>query len=129
MGKDVETAFDYLDRDEWERLKKAGVVQIADPGPGHRIKEYEPVDLHVGCTDPKANTYILKHGLQFEWEISFVLILVAGLHADACLTSLPGLRSDHAELFVWGVAADQTRNLLQNLDTVTQGQNVAQAPA
>lgn len=69
--KPLDQAFKVLDDEVWELLKKEDAVHIVPPGEGKVIEEYDPIDFEVICTDPDANTFLFKHGLEYEWRIDF----------------------------------------------------------
>ncbi len=48
--------------------------------------------------------------------IAIVLALVAGLQSDAFINALEGSWKEYLTLFAWGVGAEQTENLIQNLE-------------
>ncbi len=210
----VETILKDLDDDVWERLKAEGTVRIVPPDAQQRIEEYQPIDFKLECTDPKANTFLFKHGLEYEWTIDWdgerqlkpitrstvvtqfvpqeaevkvgvivrrgresfsiglahdqdasgkvafvegsktfktaptsafkhlwptptpeligiaialILALVTGLQSDVFDTAVAGSWKEYLALFAWGIAADQTKNLLANLDSLTKGEGPAKA--
>jgi hypothetical protein len=54
--------------------------------------------------------------------IALILALFAGFQTDAFTQALEGSWREYLALFGWGIAADQTKNLLQNLDSITKGE-------
>ena len=48
--------------------------------------------------------------------IAIVLALVAGLQSDAFINALEGSWKEYLTLFAWGVGAEQTKTLIQNLE-------------
>ncbi len=208
-GTPLEKILKKLDDDVWERLKAKGAVRIVPPDTQRRIEEFQPIDFRVECTDSKANTFLFKHGLEYEWTIDWggdrqlkpitrstivtqfvpqvaqvrvgvtvrrgresfsvglapdtedsgkmafvegsktfktvptsafkhlwptptpeiigilialVLALVAGFQSDAFTAALEGSWQEYLALFAWGVGADQTKNLLANLNSLTKGE-------
>ncbi len=192
--KPLTLAFDWIDGEVWKLLKQDSIVQIIPPDEGRTIEEYEPIDLKLACTNPAADTFLFKHGIEYLWKIdfgglqklqpitrsttvtqfipragtvkvdvtmcyknkthelqgvsfetiettqfqhlwpvptteligigfAFVLALIAGFQSEAFNEALTGSWKQYLALFAWGIAADQTRNLLQNMDKLTIGED------
>ncbi|MES9901645.1 MAG: hypothetical protein ABW168_03050 [Sedimenticola sp.] len=191
----IEEIFEWVDDQVWKLLKEEGAVSICPVGYGGTVEAYELIDFTMMCNNQKANRFLFKHGLEFEWVIKYdakrkpltpitrsttvtqfipkvargitvdlkmrygdetkeipqaifdtiatsrfrdlwpvptveligigvalVLALVAGLQTDAFSNALTGSWKEYLTLFAWGVGADQTRNLLKNLDAITKGE-------
>ena len=229
----LDTILDAIDDEVWALLKIKGTVRIVPPDAQGRIEQYQPIDFKVECTDRRANTFLFKHGLEYEWHIDWggdwplkpvtrstivtqfipqkevevqvgvtvrrgqesfsvglapkkkssdeenpetkasgegasagdasgemvfakgaakfktvptsafdhlwptptpeligiaiamILAVVTGLQSAPFLTALEGSGMEYIALFAWGVGADQTKNLLANLESLTKGEGAA----
>ena len=55
--------------------------------------------------------------------ISLLLAIIAGFQSKAFSAALLGSYTEYIALFAWGVGADQMRNLVQNIDAFTKGED------
>lgn len=187
-----------FDQEVWDLLIQSGTLRIVNPADHGSVEQYTLIDLKVECTDPRADTFLFKHGLQYEWKINYadnqkpltpvtrcpvvtqfipqiresrkvkvsvivrwgnktfhvgegdlkeicfktietkrfrdlwpintpeilgliiamVLAIIAGLQSDAFIKALEGSWKEYLALLAWGVGADQTKTLIQNLDSM-----------
>lgn len=191
----LEVILKEFDTEIWSLLKQPGTLRIVDPTIMEPVEQYSLTDFKVECTNPKANTFLFKHGVQYEWRIdyggrkpltpitrcpmvtqfipqiygthkvkvsvdvrwgnekfpvkngdsdhiSFMtlttnryknlwptstpellgvaialgLALIAGFQSDAFVNALEGSWKEYLTLFAWGVGAEQTKTLIQNLE-------------
>ncbi|MBU4261946.1 MAG: hypothetical protein KKC76_08740 [Proteobacteria bacterium] len=186
-----------FDDEIWELLKEPGTLRITNPASIGPVEQYALTDFKVECANPKADTFLFKHGVQYEWRIEYggekqkpltpvtrcpvvtqfipqidenkkvkvfvdiywgndkfsvkndesdhvsfttlltkryknlwptntpellgvaialALALVAGFQSDAFINALQGSWKEYLTLFAWGVGAEQTKTLIQNLE-------------
>ncbi|MDJ0945648.1 MAG: hypothetical protein QNJ30_19445 [Kiloniellales bacterium] len=221
QDRPLEEALKEFDEEVWTRLKVPGVIKVVPPDAQRRVEEFQPIDFKVECADPLADTYLFKHGLEYEWTIDWggerllklitrstvvtqfipkrdvevkvgvlvrrgrdslriglppeepeaetgaeapgeaaeplawaarfkthqtsafdhlwptptpeligiaialALALLTGLQSNVFAAALVGSWKEDLALIAWGVGADQTKNLLANLDSLTKGKGPA----
>lgn len=199
----LEQILEAFDDEVWELLQEKGTLRIVPPGMSGDVEEYDPTDFKVECTEPKANTFLFKHGLEYEWtincgsrtltpitrsttvtqfipevtevkvslvvrrgnksfsvkdandnaEIKFTtvetsrfrhlwptgtpeligivialsLAFLVGLQSDAFAEALEGSWKAYVALIAWGIGTDQTKNLLQNLNSIIKGEGATKS--
>ena len=70
-GKPMEQILKDFDREIWALMKAPGTLHIVNPARNGAVEQYALVDFKVECTNPLANTFLFKHGVQYEWCIDY----------------------------------------------------------
>ncbi len=60
-----------FDDEIWALLKESGTLRIANPESIRPVEQYTLTDFKVECSDTKADSFLYRHGLQYEWRIEY----------------------------------------------------------
>ncbi len=194
----LELILNEFDEEVWAILSEEKTLKLVSPVVNNLpVEQYSLVEFKVDCVRTEANTFLFKHGLQYEWNIQYqddrkpltpitrcpmvsqfipqipenqevrvsvvvrwkdntielidersvtfftrsttrfnelwpintpevmsigialILAMIAGLQSDAFSNALIGSWNELLVLVAWGIAADQTKNLIQNINELS----------